>query len=118
LRQPSTACPIIDPCPEDLSLDDIAAITAEVLGRPVHYQQVPAEAYKAQLLKFGASEDFAQGLVDMYAAKDSGLDSSEPRTRESTTPTTYRAWCSEVLRPAVAGGIRPHALDDQEQRER
>ena len=88
--------------PEDLTLSDIAAITAEVLGRPVRYQQVPAQTYKAQLLKYGASEDFAQGLVDMYAAKDNGLDSSEPRTPESTTPTTYRAWCSEVLRPAVA----------------
>ncbi|HEX3679246.1 MAG TPA: hypothetical protein VHU90_05965, partial [Galbitalea sp.] len=89
--------------PEDLALADIAAITAEVLGRPVRYQQVPAQTYKVQLLKYGASEDFAQGLVDMYAAKDNGLDSSEPRTPESTTPTTYRAWCSEVLRPAVAG---------------
>ena len=90
--------------PEDLTLDDIAAITCEVLGRPVRYQQVPAQAYKAQLLKYGASEDFAQGLVDMYAAKDNGLDSSEPRTPESTTPTSYRAWCGEVLRPAIDGG--------------
>jgi uncharacterized protein YbjT (DUF2867 family) len=88
--------------PEDLALDDVAAITGEALGRPIRYQQVPAEAYKAQLLKYGASEDFAQGLIDMYEAKDGGLDSSEPRTPETTTPTTYRAWCTEVLEPALA----------------
>ena len=89
--------------PEDLTLDDVAAITGEVLGRPVRFQQIPADAYKAQLLKYGASEDFAQGLIDMYEAKDRGLDSSEPRTPETTTPTTYRAWCTEVLKPAMTG---------------
>jgi uncharacterized protein YbjT (DUF2867 family) len=89
--------------PEDLSLNDVAAITGQVLGRPIRYQQIPADAYKAQLLKRGASEDFAQGLVDMYDAKDRGLDSSEPRTPETSTPTTYRQWCTEVLKPAFAG---------------
>ena len=89
--------------PEDLSLDDIVAITGEVLGRPVRYEQVPVEAYKAQFLKYGASEDFAQGLIDMYEAKDRGLDNSEPRTPETTTPTTYRQWCTEVLKPAFVG---------------
>lgn len=87
--------------PEDLSFDDIAAITGDVLGRPIRYQRVPGEAYKAQLMKYGASEDFAKGLIDMHAAKDRGLDNSEPRTQETTTPTTYRQWCTEVLEPAI-----------------
>jgi uncharacterized protein YbjT (DUF2867 family) len=89
--------------PEDLSPNDIAAITGEVLGRPIRYQQTPAEAYKAQFLKRGASEDFAQSLIDMYEAKDRGLDNSEQRTPETSTPTTYRQWCTEVLKPAFAG---------------
>jgi uncharacterized protein YbjT (DUF2867 family) len=89
--------------PEDLSLNDIATITSEVLGRPIRYEQIPTEAYKAQLLRYGASEDFAQGLIDMYEAKDRGLDNSEPRTPETSTPTTYRQWCTEVLKPAFAG---------------
>jgi hypothetical protein len=42
----------------------------------------------------------AQSLVDMHAAKDNGLDSSEPRTPENTTPTSFRQWCEEVLKPA------------------
>ncbi|MFZ0478728.1 MAG: NmrA family NAD(P)-binding protein [Terriglobales bacterium] len=86
--------------PEDLSPDDMAAIVSDVLGRPIRYQSVPGEAYKAQLMKFGASAEFAQGLVDMYGAKDNGLDKSEPRTAENTTPTTFRQWCEEVLKPA------------------
>jgi uncharacterized protein YbjT (DUF2867 family) len=89
--------------PEDLSLDDKAAIMTDVLGRPIRYQQVPAEGYKAQLLKYGASEDFAQGLLDMHAEKDRGLDDTEPRTPENTTPTTFREWCTTVLKLALDG---------------
>ena len=31
----------------------------------------------------------------MMVAKDQGLDNAEPRTPESTTPTTFRQWCEE-----------------------
>jgi hypothetical protein len=89
--------------PADVSLDDMAAIAGQALGRPIRYQQVPADAYKAQLLRYGASESFAQGLIDMSHAKDAGLDHSIPRSADNTTPTTFLAWCTEVLRPAVVG---------------
>lgn len=89
--------------PEDLSMDDRASILSEVLGRPIRYQQMPADTYKAQLMKYGASEAFASGLLDMLAAKDRGLDLTEPRTPENTTPTSFRQWCIQVLVPALAG---------------
>jgi uncharacterized protein YbjT (DUF2867 family) len=89
--------------PEDLSLNDMAAIMSDVLGKPIRYVQVPADGYKAQLIQYGASEHFAQGLVDMLRAKDEGLDHTEPRTAENTTPTTFRTWCTEVLKPAMNG---------------
>jgi hypothetical protein len=38
---------------------------------------------------------------DMMEAKNNGLDNAEPRTPESTTPTSFRQWCEEVLKPAV-----------------
>ena len=88
--------------PEDLSFDDMAAIMTEVLGKPIRFQSLTSEDYKAQLVKFGASEPFAQGLVEMHAAKDDGLDLTEPRTAENTTPTTFRQWCEEVLKPAFS----------------
>jgi hypothetical protein len=37
----------------------------------------------------------------MMVAKDEGLDNAEPRTSASTTPTSFRQWCQEVLRPAM-----------------
>jgi hypothetical protein len=43
----------------------------------------------------------AQGMVDMIMAYDQGLAIAEPRTPESTSPTSFRQWCEEVLKPAV-----------------
>jgi hypothetical protein len=40
-------------------------------------------------------------MVDMMRAKDEGLDEGVPRTPETTSPTTFRQWCAEVLKPAV-----------------
>ncbi len=87
--------------PEDLSFREMAAIMSDVLGRTIRFQQVPAEAYKAQLIQHGANEVFAQGMVDMLVAKDKGLDNAELRTPLNTTPTSFSQWCEEVLKPAV-----------------
>lgn len=43
----------------------------------------------------------AQATLDMMVAKNEGLDKAEPRTPQSTTPTRFRQWCEEVLKPAV-----------------
>ncbi len=89
--------------PEDLSSNDMAAIISAVLGREVRYRQVPFDAFKAQLLGRGMTESFAQGYVDLMRAKTEGRDIAAPRTAESTTPTTFRHWCEQELRPVVLG---------------
>ena len=89
--------------PEDLSFNDMAAIMSDVLGKQVRFQQVPGDAYKAQLIQYGANEIFAQGIIDMLTAKDNGMDNVETRTPENTTPTSFPQWCEEVLKPAVLG---------------
>jgi uncharacterized protein YbjT (DUF2867 family) len=87
--------------PEDLSFNDMARIMSGVLGKPVRFQRITAEALKTALTGRGTSEAMAQGMVDMMAAKDEGLDNAEPRTPQSTTPTTFRRWCEEILKPAI-----------------
>jgi uncharacterized protein YbjT (DUF2867 family) len=87
--------------PEDLSFNDMAQIMSEVLGKPVRYQQIPFEAFKARLLGNGMSYAFANGYVDMMVAKNEGLDNAEPRTPQSTTPTSFRQWCEDILKPVV-----------------
>lgn len=87
--------------PEDLSFNDMARIMSDVLVKRVRYQQVSLQDYKATLMRNGMSEAMAQAMADVMSAKDQGLDNAEPRTPESTTPTTFRQWCEEVLKPAV-----------------
>jgi uncharacterized protein YbjT (DUF2867 family) len=87
--------------PEDLSFNDQAQIMSQVLGKPIRFQQIPADGFKARLTGSGMSEAMAQATLDMMVAKNAGLDNGEPRTPESTTPTTFRQWCEEVLKPAI-----------------
>jgi uncharacterized protein YbjT (DUF2867 family) len=87
--------------PEDLSFNDMAQIMSQVLGRPVRFQQIPGDILKARLTGSGMSEAMARGMVEMALAKDQGLDNAEPRTPQATTPTSFRQWCEEVLKPAL-----------------
>lgn len=87
--------------PEDLSFNDMAQIMSEVLEQPIRFQQVSGEAYKATMMQHGMTEAWAQGLINMAAAADQGIYNSVPRTPESATPTSFRQWCEEELKPIV-----------------
>jgi uncharacterized protein YbjT (DUF2867 family) len=87
--------------PEDISFNDMAQIISDVLRREVRFQQTTFEAYKNRFVGFGMSDAMAQGMTDMAAAKNNGLDNAIQRTPENTTPTTFREWCEQVLKPAV-----------------
>jgi uncharacterized protein YbjT (DUF2867 family) len=86
---------------EDLSFNDIADTMSDVLGEPIRCQQIPLDDYRKHLLKAGASETMAQAMVEMSAAVGEGLYNTEPRTPENTTPTSFRQWCEQVMKPAV-----------------
>lgn len=91
---------------EDLSYHEMAQIMSEVLDRPIRYQQVPAEAFTADLTAHGMAEPWAQNLTDLLVAVDGGAYDTEPRTPASTTPTTFRQWCQDMLGPAVLADPR------------
>lgn len=87
--------------PEDLSPEDMARIMSGVLGTPVRYERQSLADFGATLAGYGIGDPFVQGMVDMMRAKDEGLDDGVPRTPETASPTTFRQWCEEVLKPAV-----------------
>ncbi|WP_276355967.1 NmrA family NAD(P)-binding protein [Cohnella caldifontis] len=86
---------------ETLSYNDMARILSEVLGRPIRFQQISADAYKTAMMQHGMTEAWAQGLIDMAAAAERGIYDSETRMRGSNAPTDFRTWCEKVLKPAV-----------------
>jgi uncharacterized protein YbjT (DUF2867 family) len=89
--------------PEDLSFEDMAAVMTAVLGKSVKCLRTDYDAYKQQFIGRGMSEAMAQGLADMMRAKSEGLDNGEARTSRNTTPTRFRQWCEDVLKPAITG---------------
>ncbi len=89
--------------PEDLSMNEIAAIISEVAGREVRYRQVPFDAFGERLASFGMSPSFVKGYVDMMRAKNEGMDNEVERAAPIRTATTYRQWAEQALKPALAG---------------
>ena len=57
---------------------------------------------KDRFVRLGTSDAMAQGYTDMAWAKNEGLDNGVQRTLEDSTPTSFRQWCNEVLKPTVA----------------
>jgi 2-phosphoglycerate kinase len=85
----------------------MAEIISDALGTHVRFQQTTFDAYKDRFVSFGMSEAMAQGMTDMAAAKNQGIDNVVQRTPHNTTPTTFRQWCEAVLRPAVLDQTGP-----------
>ena len=88
--------------PEDLSYNDMAQIMSQVLDKDVRFQQITFEAYKDRFIRLGTSDAMAQGYTDLAWAKNEGLDNGVQRTPQNSTPTSFRQWSEEVLKPAVA----------------
>lgn len=87
--------------PEDLSFNGMAQIMSEVLERPVRYQQLSGKEYKDMLMQHGLGEAYAQGIVDNHAQADQGIYNASPRNSQTSTPTSFRQWCEDTLKPAV-----------------
>jgi uncharacterized protein YbjT (DUF2867 family) len=89
--------------PRNYSYEEAATIIGGVLDRDLHAQQVPKEAVVEQFQGYGANDDWARGLAELYAniGSEAFLDGTEPRTAETTTPTTLRQFAEDTLRPAL-----------------
>lgn len=75
---------------------------SKLLGRQVAYVPVPIQAAQQAMLGFGMPEFLINAYSDMYIATTDGrMDGAEPRTPETTTPTTLKEFVLEVLLPAV-----------------
>lgn len=86
---------------EDLSYNDIVKILSEVLDRTVGYQLADRAAIEQFLVGRGFSEAMARSMMAMDVAGERGINNATPRTAENTTPTTFREFAEETIKPAV-----------------
>lgn len=87
--------------PADITPDEAARAFSAVLGRQVRYVQVSEDDARQALRGMGASEHVADEYPRLFTALDRNADDREPRTPETTTPTTIEAWAREALLPLV-----------------
>lgn len=88
--------------PTHLTFAEAASILGESLGKPVtHIQITPEQAFEAYT-SFGISPGSAQAFVEMYQSLAQPSAMAEPRTPQTTTPTSLREWSDAVLRPLLA----------------
>ena len=89
--------------PEDLSMGEVADILTGVLERNVSFVSVPLEGALDGMRGAGVPEF----VVSLYRGMLEGLGNgrmvpAEPRSAQTTTPTSFATFAREVLRPAFA----------------
>jgi uncharacterized protein YbjT (DUF2867 family) len=88
--------------PQDLTYPEAASILTQALGQPVKYVRVGLSDLRNGMTGAGMPAWLADFFTEMYeAALEGRMDPAEPRSRETTTPTTLAEFASTVLKPTV-----------------
>jgi len=92
----------------DLTMTEVAAIIGKAIGKPgLAYAQLSDDQFRGALTQVGMSVDFANLLLEMTAAMNSGhMRMLEPRSARNTTPTSYEMFVAEQFVPAYQGASR------------
>ena len=86
----------------DLTMPEALTVIGKAIGKPdLGYAQVTGEQFVAALSQFGFSQSFANLMMEMVEALNTGhMRALEPRTPRNTTPTSYEAFIAEEFVPA------------------
>ena len=88
--------------PKDLSTDEAAAIISSALVKPVQCIDATLDQARSTLTGMGMPEFVVDLIIEQYVAfRDGRLDPAEPRTPDTTTPTTLAEFARTTLVPAV-----------------
>ncbi|MCB5200492.1 NAD(P)H-binding protein [Loktanella sp. TSTF-M6] len=91
--------------PENLSFAEMADVMTSVLGRPIRFQEMSMDDFGGMMQAVGASEGMAAAMVEMFTAKNEGMDNMVEPPSRANTPTTFRQWCEEELRPVLTNSL-------------
>ncbi len=88
--------------PVDLSFREVAEILTETLGRKIVYIKCDRDEMRDMMLKNAMSENAADLMLELYEAVENGrLRLTQPRSPETTTPTTLAEFARDVILPQV-----------------
>ncbi len=88
--------------PADVSYDEAAAIFSAAAGRRIAHVQITPEQAREALQGMGMSPGAAGAMLDLYRGVNDGtIVSEEPRSPETSSPTTLADFAREILAPAL-----------------
>ena len=88
--------------PKDLSAEEATAIISSELGMPVKCVEASPEEARGAMKSMGMPDFLVDIILEMYGAyRDGRMDPAEPRTPETTTPTTLTEFSRTTLVPAI-----------------
>jgi uncharacterized protein YbjT (DUF2867 family) len=88
--------------PKDLSPDEAAAVISLALGKPVKCVEATPDQARAAMKGMGMPDFVVELIMEQYDAfRDGRLESAEPRTPDTTTPTTLAEFTRSTLIPAI-----------------
>ena len=89
----------------DISMNEVAQVIGKAIGNPgLRYIQASDDQVQAALIQLGMSSSMARLLLEMSAALNSGyMRALEPRSAQTTTPTSYEIFVAEKFKPLYEG---------------
>jgi uncharacterized protein YbjT (DUF2867 family) len=92
--------------PQDLSTGEAAAIIAAAVGKPVQCIDATLDQARGALTGMGMPDFVVNLIIEQYVAfRDGRLYPAEPRTPDTTTPTTLAEFARTTLAPAVSARL-------------
>lgn len=86
--------------PRDYTLREMTTLVGKAIGNPdLPYVQLPVDQARQAFLNNGFSADFADNLIEMATAIQTGFMNHEKRDDSTTTPTTAETFATEVYAP-------------------
>jgi uncharacterized protein YbjT (DUF2867 family) len=87
--------------PADLTWAQAAEIVSAATGHPLRVERIPDEAMHEILHRSGLSDGLVDAIIGMSTGLRDDFVPEQPRTLQSTTPTTLASWTYDVLRPQL-----------------
>ena len=89
--------------PANLSFEEVAGILSEALGKKVEFVRAERKQMRQALVSHGLSDNFADAMLEMYDAVDSGKLRSVRRVRRRRRRRPrWRTFARETMLPLLA----------------
>lgn len=86
----------------DVTMHEVAQAITTAIGAPVTYERRTVEAFHEQLREAGVSDNVAAMMTEVPRAVNTGhLRMTQPRTPETTTPTSLESFIRTEFVPAL-----------------